>query len=554
MGKALPAIEAAMGDAWWNEEPIMVTSFVLEGTNVSWHATSAEVAATASSSSPPPAVASAQVAPVGVFVSPTGSDTAPGTFDQPLRTLPAAARLGAGRTVWLRGNAGPFRVHNATEALALTAAHNDTTFTCFDPKCIVSGSAELPALGAWKQSVDARLPATAVGHVLELELREALPQAVSRLGKVSEAGTHATLRLGATPLWLARWPNLDAVNTLTPQWTRTVMFPKPPADCGGHHGSEACVVVGGEVAVRAQQRWTGAAARGELTLKGFWRYFWRDDVAPAVTVAPYLVNGSAAVLLSRRDGKPMGIYGAPPNASYFFALNVLEELDMPGEYYIDREEGKVFLFPPDGSAADDRPELSLMTSPFVSANGAGSVTINGVSFEGARGDAATVSGGASVVFSNASFSHFGGSAVVVSGGSSHAIRRSSMRYLGSQAVSITGGDRPSLTRGDHVVEDCVITDFGRWLSAYKPAVRVEGVGNTVRRTEMANGWQQALLFGGNDHVFENNWIHHVALEIYDGAAVYAGRDFTMRGNVVRSNLFQAIGRPGGWVGGCGPQL
>jgi hypothetical protein len=277
-------------------------------------------------------VASGRATVPVVFVSPTGSDSAPGTLSQPLRSLPAAAEAGAGGKVWLRGNAGPFRVHDAVDALSLTGAHNGTQFSCYDPQCYVAGSAALPLLSKWSKSSDVRLPHSSIGHVLELDLRVTLPEAVDKLGSVGAAGDHAALSLsGKPPLWLARWPNLDPANMLTPQWVRNVKQPSPPVDCyavmknPSASVGESCVVVDGEVAARAQTHWSAAAARGELTLKGFWRYLWRDDVVPNVTVEPYHVNGSSAVLLSRRDGKPMGIYGAPPNASRFFALNVLEE-------------------------------------------------------------------------------------------------------------------------------------------------------------------------------------------------------------------------------------
>lgn len=446
-----------------------------------------------------------------VFVSPVGNDAAAGTLESPLRTLNAAARRGSGGLVHVRGNAGPYRVHNAADALVLNGTHNGTTFSCYDPSCTISGSAALPVLSAWTRSTDSRLPAGALGEVLELDLAKALPSALGRLGAVGEAGNHAALRLGDTPLRLARWPNLDPASLLTPAWARNVVSPVPPADCMlvGH---EACVVVDGETAARAA-RWSGAAARGELALNGFWRYFWRDDVASSISVVPFDANGSTAVLLRREDGKPMGIYGAPPNASYFYAMNVLEELDQPGEYYIDRLGGKVLLFPPAGAAADAAPELSLALGPLSSVDGATNVSLAGLSFVGARGPAATVSGGRAVAFANCSFTHLGGSALTITGGTGHSLRRSALRYLGLLGVSVAGGDRPSLRRGEHLVEDCVISDYGRWLSSYKAAVHVEGVGNTVRRNELARSWGQAVTYSGNDHAIESNHVHHVALEL-----------------------------------------
>ena len=482
-------------------------------------------------------------APPGIFVSPAGNDSAQGTFDQPLLTLPAAAQRSAGGTVWLRGNAGPFRVHNTTSALQLTASHNGTAFTCYDPECVVSGSVGLLALQQWTKSVDKRLPDAAIGHVLELDLSSVVPEALDRLGTVSNTGDHATLRLGDKPLQLARWPNLDPAHELTPHWARNAMKSAPPIQCKvPSTGYESCIVVDGDVAMRAK-RWADAAARGELALSGFWRYFWRDDVVPAVTVKPYNVNGTEAMLLSRSDGHAIGTYGAPPNASYFFALNVLEELDVPGEYFIDRAEGKVFLFAPIGSRDEAKPELALLSTPLVSVTGARSITLSGITFEGTRATAATISGGEGVTFDNCSFQHLGHSALTITGGKAHALRRSSIRYLGLRGVELSGGDRTTLTAARHLVVDSTITDYGRWRSTYEPAVHIDGVGHRVERNEMAYAWHQAVGFSGNDHIISANHIHHVVLETYDSAAIYGGRDFTARGIVVSSNLFRAIGRP-----------
>ncbi len=48
--------------------------------------------------------------------------------------------------------------------------------------------------------------------------------------------------------------------------------------------------------------------------------------------------------------------------------------------------------------------------------------------------------------------------------------------------------------------------------------------------------------GGNDHLMEFNEIHHVCLESNDAGAIYAGRNWTMRGNVIRHNyLYEILG-------------
>ena len=42
---------------------------------------------------------------------------------------------------------------------------------------------------------------------------------------------------------------------------------------------------------------------------------------------------------------PYHFYGYHENARYYF-LNVLEELDRPGEWYLDRQTGMIYFWPP----------------------------------------------------------------------------------------------------------------------------------------------------------------------------------------------------------------
>ena len=74
------------------------------------------------------------------------------------------------------------------------------------------------------------------------------------------------------------------------------------------------------------------------------------------------------------------------------------------------------------------------------------------------------------------------------------LRRSSIKYVGKLGVQLTGGDRARLLPGSHVVEDCRISDYGRWQSMYQPAVRMEGIGHAVRRCELYNTWAQCVDF------------------------------------------------------------
>ena len=50
----------------------------------------------------------------------------------------------------------------------------------------------------------------------------------------------------------------------------------------------------------------------------------------------------------------------------------------------------------------------------------------------------------------------------------------------------------------------------------------------------------AISFGGNDHLMEFNEIHDVCYESNDAGAIYSGRDWSMRGTVIRHNYMHHI--------------
>jgi hypothetical protein len=75
---------------------------------------------------------------------------------------------------------------------------------------------------------------------------------------------------------------------------------------------------------------------------------------------------------------------------------------------------------------------------------------------------------------------------------------------------------------------------------YQSAVSMNGVGNRIAHNLIHDAPHMAVQFGGNDHVIEFNEIHHVCLESNDAGAIYAGRNWTMRGNMIRANYLHDI--------------
>ena len=75
---------------------------------------------------------------------------------------------------------------------------------------------------------------------------------------------------------------------------------------------------------------------------------------------------------------------------------------------------------------------------------------------------------------------------------------------------------------------------------YNPAVQMSGVGNRVTHNLIHDAPHMAIGSGGQNHRIEYNEIYHVCTESNDAGAMYAGRNWTMRGTEIRFNYLHDI--------------
>jgi hypothetical protein len=111
---------------------------------------------------------------------------------------------------------------------------------------------------------------------------------------------------------------------------------------------------------------------------------------------------------------------------------------------------------------------------------------------------------------------------------------------GTGGISAGGGDRSGLTASGHRIEHNRIERFSRLARTYSPAIDVSGVGQQVLSNVIADGPHIGIRFAGNDHLIEGNDISRVCQEADDMGAIYAGRDASAYGNVIRRNYVHDI--------------
>ncbi len=273
-------------------------------------------------------------------------------------------------------------------------------------------------------------------------------------------------------------------------------------------------------------RYLGWSQDNDFWFQGLFRNYWADDSLHGV------VDEDGVVTLDARPS--YGIAAGQP----FFVLNVLEELDAPGEWYLDRETGVLYFWPPsglDGSAVS----VSLLEAPLVTVNQAAYIRFESLTFEMGRKTLVTTHDGNSIAFNDCTFRNSGAYGLTVEG-TNNRVADSRIYNTGAGGVLLSGGDRPTLTHGNNAVSNSEIHHFGRWDRTYKPGVMIYGVGNIVEHCEIHDAPHTAILLHGNEHRIEYNEIANVVQEANDAGAIYTGRDWGYRGIRITYNFIHHI--------------
>ena len=218
-------------------------------------------------------------------------------------------------------------------------------------------------------------------------------------------------------------------------------------------------------------------------------------------------------------------------------LNLLPELDSPGEWYLDRPSGILYFWPP--APLDHGKTLVSVLPSLVTIRGASHVTLCGLILEACRETAAHVRGGTDNKIVGCTIRNAGSWAVQMSGAGS-SVAGCDIYETGDGGIGLSGGDRKTLTPGRLAAENNHIHHYSRWNRICRPAISLDGVGNRAAHNLIDNAPHQAISFSGNDHTIELNEIHSVCYESNDAGAIYSGRNWTMRGTIVRHNYFHHI--------------
>jgi hypothetical protein len=457
-----------------------------------------------------------QAAPLIIHVAHDGTDGAHTTLESARDAIRAARADGAlveGAEVRIHGGdyilARPFLLEKQDSGTAegpirYIADKNDTTRLLGGR--ILDGFSPVT-----DDTVLNRLDESARSHVVQVNLKE---RGITNFG--SPKGGGLELFFDGERMTLSRWPNEDFVDVVD------------VTDYDGHeiHGRKGSKTGKFIYDDERPKRWL---EEPDGWLHGYWFWDWADQRHPIDRI-----DAENKVIAVK---EPYHNYGYR-KGGYYYAYNLLRELDAPGEWYLDRARSVLYFWPPKDPATVEI--MVTVLSNLVALQDVSHVTIQGLTLEGARATMAVVKNGEGVRINTLTVRNGGGSAISVGGGKNHGVEGCDVYGMARGGISISGGNRTTLTPAKHFAVNNHIHDFAQVKRVYQAGIQVHGVGNRVANNYIHHAPHMAIGFGGNDHLIELNKIHDVCLESNDAGAMYTGRNWTMRGHVIRYNYLYDI--------------
>ncbi len=379
-----------------------------------------------------------------------------------------------------------------------------------------------------------RIPEEARGKIWAADLKQA---GITDYGQFYNRGSHnPAIQPGAmelfyntVPMRLARWPKEG--------WENVADLVNPEGDGKAH----------GRIFQKSRFRYSGNRPERWDEEKEIWAAGYFHHPWDKLHVRVLSIDKENRIIKMAPDTRWPVNY--PPYNTYvnkntpYYLYNILSELSAPGEFYIDRDAGKLYFYPPDKIEGSEI-IVSTLNSPIIEMKNASNTLFFGLTLEATWRKALKMQGGSSNLIAGCTVRNTGNLGIVIDGGWNNGISGCDIYDTGEGGILVTGGDEEKLIPGCHYAENNHIYRFNRFShSGGKRAISIYGSGNRAQHNLLHDAPYLGLYFRGSNHIIEYNEIYDVMNEGRDGGAVYthSGAKYLMdRGNVMRYNFIHHI--------------
>ncbi len=294
---------------------------------------------------------------------------------------------------------------------------------------------------------------------------------------------------------------------------------------------------------KRMQNWVGIPTDGsdildmDIYMSGYW---WTDFSDQSAQVR--YIDG-----VNLKSDVPSA-YSARNSQSYnrFYVYNLIQELDIPGEWYFDQTDYQLYFYPPEDAdmTSDTALQISALEEVMFTFTDTKNLTVSGIDITGVLNYGIIIEGCDDVAFKNSTVK-----ATELRAGTIRDTAENEVFNCGFEnveffdvngGVNISGGDEFTLESRNNYVINCHFKNFATVNKSYNPAVNLGGIGNIISSCIMEEGPHNAIMYYGQDHVIEFTEIFDVVTEAKDQAAIYTGRNALQRGTVIRNNYIHDI--------------
>ena len=369
-----------------------------------------------------------------------------------------------------------------------------------------------------------RIPVEAREQIMSLSLKDSGIE----YWKFKQFGTYYTSTVSEMPdlyvndekMTIARWPNEGYAKV------GEVIDPGTPDNPLGKKAANAH----GAVFKYNDDRIAKWKTAADAMLYGYWQWNWSCCNLRLKSIDT--VNKTISTVDSATFAVTQG--------QRFMAYNLLEELDAPGEWYIDRDNEILYYYPVCDIEATDM-IISQLSDSIIKVEGCENVCFKQIDVEYGKHDLITVdSTSKNIEFLGCNIRGSSGYGAVIKG-INCGIKSSNIYDCGEEGVLIQGGicNNDEYTLSKNYVINCDIYNCGQRLTT-AAGIRSQAHGAIITNNKIHDIPAWGIGWGGFETVVEYNEIYNVLTETEDAGAIYAGRTSQARGSSVSHNYIHDI--------------